>query len=191
MLLVIFLSIIILILTIKLKLCININENGTESFIKIYVYNKIYIWKINLNKLNKKYTSRIGSSFKNQLSMQSIKKTVLLLRKECLLDIEKLDIKASICMSDAILTSYFTCLISSLIPITIKVLNFKINTHKFRYEITPLYVSKNVLDVDIKCIFSVNLIHNILIIWKLRREWRSDEHGRKSSNRKAYGNCHE
>ena len=88
---------------------------------------------------------------------------------------------------DAIYTSYIVAIISSLIGILLKK-QFENNNNK--YIINPIYINKNILKLDLNCIFEIKLIHIICIIYILNKKRRDDKNGR-TSHRRSYGYSYE
>ena len=125
--------------------------------------------------------------------MQNVDKKELIKRgynllKKIKFDLEKFKLKIDISTSDAVLTSYMVAIVSSFIGILLKVTNMQINYKNFRYIIKPIYQNEKILNIRFACIISTNLVHIITIICKSLIEWRCEDNGRKSPNRKAYGN---
>lgn len=189
MLLVIFILLffIMLICSIEIKLIICVKNKKSSIHLKIYILKSILIGKINLNNSNKKINEKL------KLKMQHVDKKELIKRgynllKKVKFDLEKFKLKIDISTSDGVLTSYMVAIVSSFIGILLKVTNMQINYKNFRYIIKPIYQNEKILNIRFACIISTNLVHIITIICKSLIEWRCEDNGRKSPNRKAYGN---
>lgn len=177
--------------TLKIKLFIYIDGHIHKYYAKLYLFSFLRIGKFDLSKFNNKYKYNWNKKLKGAIDFKLIKKQLKEVKRNRKIKLEKLSIKADICITDAVLTSYFAALISAFIPLIIRLFNFKINYKKFFYRINPIYDSKKVLNIKVQCIISANLVHIISTISKTMKEWRSEENGRKSSNRRAYGHCYE
>lgn len=189
MLLVIFILLffIMLICSIEIKLIICVKDKKSSIHLKIYILKSILIGKTNLNNSNKKINEKLKLKMQNVDQKELIKRGYNLLKK-IKFDLEKFKLKIDISTSDAVLTSYMVAIVSSFIGILLKVANMQINYKNFRYIIKPIYQNEKILNIRFACIISTNLVHIITIICKSLIEWRCEDNGRKSPNRKAYGN---
>ena len=189
MLLVIFILLffIMLICSIEIKLIICVKDEKSSIHLKIYILKSILIGKINLKNSNKKINEKLKLKMQNVDKKELIKRGYNLLKK-IKFDLEKFKLKIDISTSDAVLTSYMVAIVSSFIGILLKVTNMQINYKNFRYIIKPIYQNEKILNIRFACIISTNLVHIITIICKSLIEWRCEDNGRKSPNRKAYGN---
>lgn len=95
---------------------------------------------------------------------------------------------ANIGTDDAILTSYIVAFISSFLGIALRKSISKFKENKF--IINPVYINKNLLNLELDCIFETKLIHIIYIIYILNQKRRDDKNGR-TSNRRAYDYSYE
>ena len=186
------LIIIIAIISMQIKLYIKISKDKLKFILKVYIFKKILIAKIDLKdrkkKRKKKKTRYINKTINDRKSLlKMIYKTV----KENRLNLEKLDLKIDACTTDPILTAYLVMILSNIITFILKKSNLKIDYKNCRYVINPLYINKKILNIKIDCIISSNNVHIIYIIYKNFRKWRRDINGRRTSNRKPYDNCNE
>ena len=60
------------------------------------------------------------------------------------------------------------------------------NSKENRFIINPLYINKNLLNLELNCIFETKLIHIIYVIYILNEKRRDDKNVR-TSNRRSYG----
>lgn len=148
---------------------------------------KIDITKEKLEKLN------IKNKIKNiDLSKIDLKGN---LDKERLKDIKKykpqieyINLYMDIGLDNAALTSYIVAVVSSVLGITLsKQLE---NSDKNRFIINPVYTNKNLLNLELNCIFKIKMLHIIYIIYILNKKRRDDKNVR-TSNRRAYGYSYE
>jgi hypothetical protein len=81
--------------------------------------------------------------------------------------------------------------VASFIPCIVRLIDAKSNCKNFVYKINPIYDDKIIFNIKVECIIRANLVHIISAIVKIIKEWRREENGRKSSNRRTYGHCYE
>ena len=189
MLLVIFILLffIILLLSIQIKLIICVKNEKMTMYLKLYILKVILIGKFNLNKSNEKINEKLKLKMKNTDKKELVKRGYRLLKK-VKFNLEQFKLKIDISTADSVLTSYMVAVVSSFIGILLKITNMQINYKDFRYIVKPIYLNEKILNIRFACIISTNLVHIITIICKSLIEWRREDNGRKSSNRKAYGN---
>lgn len=186
---------IIIILNIRIKLFVKTKQGKLMTTFKIYIVN-LPIWTINLNKLKKKYSKK--KKTKNEKLIKQFKsnkknsiKTIYNIINEANFNLETLKLKIDISTTDPVLTSYFVMILSNIITFILKASKLKIDYKNCKYNIHPLYTNKKVLNIKLNCIISVNLVHIIYVIYKNYKKWRCDINGRRTSNRKPYGNSDE
>lgn len=187
----IFLLFITAILTLKIKLFIQVKEKKSEVIIKFYIFKILPIGKINTKKINKRFNNAINIKIKNKIKLINTREIIKIIIKYSNLHLEYLKLKLDICLAEAVLTSYSVAILSSFIALLIKQLDIHVNHKNFFYKVTPIYTDEIIMNIEIKCIISTNLVHIITIICKSIKEWRREDNGRKPSNRRAYGNCYE
>lgn len=159
---------------------INIDKNKLASE---YVKEKLKVEKKNIN-VNKEITN-IFAICKNN---KSIKKEFNKMK----LRLEKLNLNINIGVEDCVLTSYIVGIIaiimSNIVPHIIdkKIKNSEI-IKKYKYQIVPIYMNKNLYKINLNCIIGAKLVHIIYIIFLIKKEERrrSDKNER-TSNRKSY-----
>ncbi len=174
-----------------------INKEVTDMKIVISLafLNKINLFKITLNKsrLNKiehnrnvrKIVKRIQErlikdyKYMHNFERKSIKEILEIFKY---FNISNVEIDAKIGTEDSIFTSFVVTAIS--IIITFFIARKVVNT---RYKILPVYINENYLNLSIKCIISIKLVHIISIIKELERKDRDKKNGR-AINRRTYAN---
>ena len=182
---------IIAIITLKLKLFISVKNSSKDIKLKFYVFNKVLIGRIDLNKTNRNFGKKINSNIQKKLKKIDIGGLVSDSLKKSNIQLECIKLKADICTTDAVLTSYLVAVVSSVIAILIRLSKAKIDYKNFYYKINPVYINKKILNIRLKCIISINFVHIITTIARSIKEWRRDKDGGKSPNRRAYGNRNE
>lgn len=182
----IFITIALIIFSIKFKFYVIVKGNKHKMYFDVYMLGRVKLYSRSLDTLKKNKNSKEKNN-KNSKDTKFIMK--ILTSKKCKL--EEFYLKLNICTTDAISTSYLVAIISSFIGIAIKLSKLKINSKKFYFKVNPIYTNKKILNIKLKCIINVNLVHIIFIFFRSKKDWRSDENGRKPSNRKSYGNGNE
>ncbi len=201
----ILLAIIILIITILIFSSIKINIKefklvnkkviDMEIVISIAFFNKINILKITLNKnrlnkiehnksvrkIAKKLQERLIKDYKymHNFEQKSIKDILEILKY---FNVSNVEIDVNIGTEDVIFTSFVVTAISMIITFLIarKVENTK-------YIVLPVYINENYVNLSIKCIISIKLVHIINIIKQFKRKDRDKKDGRPF-NRRTYAN---
>lgn len=158
-------------------------KKGSQAYLRIIIFNKIPILKINLKKIkNKKINLGAVIERAKKLEQKGNKQKWLIglikSLKDFKIEIKEADLKIELGIEDAAVTAIFVGLIGSVLGIILK-------GHKF--EIMPLYKDKNILNIKLNCIFRLNLMH---YIYKTISKGR-DENERKPSNRRAYAYSNE
>jgi len=201
----ILLAIIILIITILTFSSIKINIKefkfvnkkviDMEIIISLAFLNRINILKITLNKnrlskiehtksvrkIAKKLQERLVKDYKymHNFEQKSIKDILEILKY---FNVSNVEIDVNIGTEDAIFTSFVVTTISMIITFLIarKVENTK-------YIVLPVYINENYVNLSIKCIISIKLVHIINIIKQFKRKDRDKKDGRPF-NRRTYAN---
>lgn len=172
------------IITCNVKLNIYANSKGSKAVVSVFIYNKICILKTDVSKISKKMDkNKIPEWAKDKLF---IIKTIRAIKVKA--DILKIKIKIG--TTDAGATAVLVGIIESIVSAAITILNINVNVNSSKYylKVIPDYSNKYVFALKLKCIINFNLLHTISTIYKCIKDWRREKYGRKSSNRRAYGN---
>ena len=151
------------------------------SKISIYIFNKFKIFEITID------DKKIKNIFKNQkfnLKNMQFNDTLNIIKKSKT-NIETLNIEGYLGLEDAAYTAYVLSFINSIIPI---ILSGRIN--KYKYNITPVYVNQNIVNLEINCIINIKIVHIINILFKLLKKGRVNNN-EQPSNRRSYAYSHE
>jgi len=189
--LLVFLFFIIVIITTQLRLCINAKDNKFNVFLEICIFGFICVGKVSLNKLKTKYGRALNQKMKNNVRKSKTIKLFFKFIKVFPGRIKEFKAKINVCVADAALTAYAVAIISSIISLVPGIFNNKIKSNNISYKVIPVYENEIMINIDFKCIITANLVHTITVIYTCIKEWRREDNGRKSSNRKSYGNCYE
>ena len=173
------------IISCKIKLNIIINNSGYNMVVYIFIFEKICVFRSSISNISSKFKGKKKQEWLND----KLFITNLIRKIKFKADILKIKIKIGI--ADAPSTAVLTGLISSAIGFGIEALNIQINKQNYYYRIFPSYSNQKELNIKFKCIISQNLVHIINIIYRNVKDWRCVKNGRKSSNRRAYGNSYE
>lgn len=151
-------------------------EVTKEKIEKLKLKEKI---QTNLRKLD---FEKVKKSSQN-INIKTLKKV-----KKHMPKINYINLIASIGTEDALLTSFIVTAIAGFLGI---VLRKQISTSKEnRFIINPIYLKKNLLKLELDCIFETKVIHIIYIIYILNKKRRGDKNVR-TSNRRSYGYSYE
>ena len=152
-----------------------INKEVTDMKIVISLafLNKINLFKITLNK------SRLNKIEHNR----NVRKIVKRIQERLIKDYKYMHNFERKSIKEILeIFKYFVTAIS--IIITFFIARKVVNT---RYKILPVYINENYLNLSIKCIISIKLVHIISIIKELERKDRDKKNGR-AINRRTYAN---
>ncbi len=155
-------------------------------------FNKINLLKITINKdklqkiknnekvekLIRKLKKKLLTEYKDMPKVEA-KDVIEILKNFKLNDVE---IRAFIGTEDAPFTAFTVTLLSLIITFLIAR-----NVKNTKYKVLPIYKGEYFLDLTIKCIISIKLVHIINIRKILKRNVKEEENGRKS-NRRSYAN---
>jgi len=179
-------------------------------FVRIYLFNKIkwigfkidkkrilkfkkgYLLKI----INKKLGVERGEELKKieKITLKNIKKVfnrrTLKIIKDADVEISKLNLDFDIGLENVIITAFAVSAISSAISIIIGRNVKEYGSKKIYYQITPVYINKNVFKIKLNCIINVKMVHIMNIIYVLLKRRRRNIYG-GTSNRRTYDYSHE
>ena len=167
-----------------LKLCILKNF----PIIKI----KITDEKINKFKSNVKLKEKIKKEF-GKIDIKKLEKEINITKlkkisKTIKILIERFSLKVELGTENAVLTAMIIPFISTLISF---LLRNKMETYKKqKYNIKPIFINKNLLNIEFSGIFQIKMIHIINIIYILNKK-EGDDRNERTSNRRSYAYSYE
>lgn len=205
-LIIIFLGIILLMSTIFFIICLS----NLEIEIKRFDYNSIknkeikdYLVYIRL-KLFKKITwfkltvddDRVNKLRKSKIAKAKILKRVLLKNEKKIFtiqnikhmqkfEINRFNLRMEIGVIDIMLTSYVVAIISVFVSIILAKGINNYDSKEISYKITPIYKENIQINISFNCIFNVQMVHIINILYMLFKQ-RSVEYDERTSNRRTY-----
>lgn len=201
------LLIILMIITIRIKLEIkNLKfstnkkphlNNKYEIRIKIYTLGIIPIFNI---KINNKKILKIAENpkIKEKINQQKTKiienktkidKELITSLKHIQTEIKEINLKILIGTKDASLTAFIIPCISTVIAM---ILNKQIRKYNDKQEflVMPVYMDKNLINVELSSIIQIKMIHIINIMCIVNKKRKGDKNER-TSNRKSYDYSYE
>ena len=195
----IILTIIIMCITIKIKfqiqnLKISTNEKphlNKEYQIKMVVYTLefIPILKIKLNSKKIINNQKLQEKIKQQKTKiienkANVDKELIKSLKNIKPEIKEINLKISIGTENAALTAFTIPVISTFIAIFLSTQIKKYNDKQV-FLVEPVYLDKNLLNIEISSIFQIKMIHIINTICIVNKKRKGDKNER-TSNRRPY-----
>ena len=153
-----------------------------EAYLEVIAFNKIKIIKINLkklrnNKINFNKVLEQAKKIRENGTKEQFAEQLIGVR-DLKIDIKELALKVEIGTEDAAVTAIVIGIIASILGIIIK---------NQKFQIFPIYQDKNILNIQLDCIFTLNLMQ---YIYKTIKKGRK-ENERKSSDRRSYAYSNE
>ena len=172
-----------------------IHVNPTyEGELKWYIFSKIPIIKIKLNKNNiKKFKLKekfIDFDIKIWEERKKFDKDFFKIIRKLKFYIKQLNLKIDIGTENAALTSIIVPIISSVIALFLR---NKIRTNEEQYfMIQPIYKNQNYLNIELSGIFEMKMNHIINIIYLLiKKDKKGEDKYERASNRRSYDYSYE
>lgn len=172
-----------------------IHVNPTyEGELKWYIFTKIPIIKIKLNKNNiKKFKLKekfIDFDIKIWEERKKFEKDFFKIIRKLKFYIKQLNLKIDIGTENAALTSIIVPIISSVIALFLR---NKIRTNEEQYfMIQPIYKNQNYLNIELSGIFEMKMNHIINIIYLLiKKDKKGEDKYERTSNRRSYDYSYE
>lgn len=159
-----------------------------DVIIKLYIWSIVPIFKMKLNpKILKKEKLKL-KNLEEKVKVKDKKIFIEFFKKlKDIIKIKNLEVKIQLGVEDAAVTAILVGIISTILSYLLSVKIKKPQNQK--YEVVPLYKETNLLKINFKGIFDVNMIHIIYIIYALVKKRRNFYV--RTSNRGAYANSNE
>lgn len=169
----------------------HLNENY-KIIIKLRIFNKFTIFKIILTKnklknLNLKQDAKIIRT-KIIENKNKIDKRAFKIIKNIKIIIKRLNLSIDIGTEDASLTALLVAIISSITGVIFR--KSIIDSKKQIFKIVPVYVNKNLININVSGIFEIKMIHIINIIYVLNKK-EGVKKNERTSNRRTYDYSYE
>lgn len=181
-------------------------DNDVLIKFKLYIFNiiPILILKIDNKKINKlrkkKRFVKLGKKLKTRMNkmqtefiekfsknkIQEIVLNILTIAKELKLKVKKLNLQINVGLSNIITTTFLIPAIATAVSFFFR--NTIVESKQSRYEIKPIYNLENSgseINIYLKCIIEVKMIHIINIMYIIKKQRKVKEYGRPS-NRRSY-----
>lgn len=168
-------------------------KTNYKLVVKLCILNKIPIVKIPLTKekliklKNKGIFKNVGiKEIERDLNPENLPKII----KENKVDIKKIKINIEFGTENASLTAILVPIISTLISFIIRL---KIKEYKNQgFNIKPLFLNQNLVNIEFSSIFEIKMIHIINIIYILNKNKKKGEgKNERTSNRRTYAYSYE
>lgn len=160
-----------------------------KIIVKLYLLKKIKFLQLNItkNKIERhtiqERINKIEKKMKEDKKFFDIK--ILNELKKLNLKIKKINLNIDIGLEDAAANAISVGIISSMIAISLR--KFTNKNNQILWKVNPIY-NRNLLNVNLDCIFSLKLIHIIYTIYVFRKK---GEEKNGTSNRRAYAYSNE
>lgn len=164
-----------------------VNSNY-KMHINVIIFNKIKVFSRDIKKmkLKKQNLNKLYNTVKSVEGKSNPKNSFIMLLqtlKNLQIETKKLNLKIELGTEDAAISAILVGIISSIIGIILKNQASK----EQRFEVNPLYINENILNLKLDGIFRINLIH---YIYKNILKGRENNE-RKSSDRRPYAYSNE
>ena len=206
--LLIFLIIILMVITLKIKINFTDFEFNTQKHnklekdykikITIYTFNKIPIIKTKIT--NEKIQQiiknpKIKEAIKNQETKlienrKDIDINLIKSIKNIKIEIEEIQLKITIGTENAATTAFIIPILSTIIA-TVLSRNIKKYNDKQTFEIKPVYINQNLLNIEFSGIIQIKMIHIINTICIVNKKKRKGDKNERTSNRRSYDYSYE
>ncbi len=105
--------------------------------------------------------------------------------------ISYLNLQASIGLKSPISTAFTVASIASIISILLPHFTKEWKKENYQYSINPIYLQKNLYQINFNCIIEFKMVHIINVIYIFVKKGKSEKNERTTSNRKSYGYSYE
>jgi len=100
-------------------------------------------------------------------------------------EINKFNLRIKIAVIDVMITSFVVAIISSFVSIILAKGIKDYESKKINFKIAPIYKENIQINISLNCIFNVQMVHIINILYMLFKK-RSVEYDERTSNRRTY-----
>ena len=157
--------------------------------ISVYFLNviKIFEYKLNKRKAKKLHIDEKVKKIKFKQVEEEVKldfdKEILNKIKKINFKIKKFKLYLQIGTKSPVATSYLVAIISIVVSMILANLIKKVDPINHNYKITPLYVNKNKVNLNLNCIIYTKLVHIMFVIFIFLRKRRVKIYERASNRR--------
>ena len=168
----------------------HVNKDYLISF-KLCILKKIPIIKIKITddkmkkfKLKEKLEKVDIKKLEKDISIKKIKEV----SKKSKFIIKKFNLKIEIGTENASITAFIIPLLSTLVSFILR--NRVIDYKNQKFNIKPLFLNKNLVNIEFSGIFEMKMIHIINIIYILNKK-KGEDKNERTSNRRSYAYSYE
>lgn len=169
----------------------HLNEDY-KIIIKLRIFSKFTIFKIILTekKLKRLNLQQEAKIIKTRIieNKSKIDKKIFKVMKKIKINIKKINLSIDIGTEDASLTALLVAIISSITGVIFR--KSIIDSKKQIFKIVPVYVNKNLININVSGIFEIKMIHIINIIYVLNKK-EGVKKNERTSNRRTYDYSYE
>lgn len=163
-----------------------------KIIIKLCVLSKIPIIKVNITKTRLEKLKLKGKikeiDFRVLQDNKQFDKKILKVVKKANIEIQDINLRIDLGTENAALTSMIVPVLSTIIAIILRKKVKKCTNQIF--QINPIYMNRNLINIVISSIFEIKMIHIITIIYILNQKEGVEKYER-TSNRGAYDYSYE
>ena len=147
-----------------------------------------------MEKKLKKSLSKMQEDFINKFNKNKNAKAIMniiTVAKEFKMQFKNINLKINIGLENVIATSILVPIIATVISFILH--DMEIKKEKNEYKITPIYNLQNLgskINISLKCIIEVKMIHIINVIYIMKNQRKVSDHVR-TSNRRSYDYSYE
>ena len=156
------------------------------SKISIYIFHKFKFYERKID--NKRFKNVITNKKFNIKNLQYIDTLEIINNSEIF--IEELNILGVLGLEDAAYTAYLITFINTVISIIILKKICYYSSKKYNYNIKPLYINQNIVNLELNCIISIKIVNIISIIFSILKKGRV-KNNERTSNRGTYAYSNE
>lgn len=191
-----FLALIIILSTVKFNIkklhIYNLNNKFKIDFtlqLSIYLFNKINIFKVTIDKDRANGLIKSGKiNIKKLKDSKQLNIDTIKLLKNTEIKLEELNFNGCIGTENAAFTAMLVSFINIITVILIS--NNKNKIANYFLKIDPIYQNQNIVNLQFNCIISLKIVNIINMIYILKKKGRGDKNER-TSNRRSYAYSYE
>ena len=105
--------------------------------------------------------------------------------------ISYLNLQTMLGLKSPISTAFTVASVASLISILLPHFTKEWKKENYQYSINPIYLQKNLYQINFNCIIEFKMVHIINVIYIFVKKGKSEKNERTTSNRKSYGYSYE
>jgi len=167
----------------------HLNKNY-KIIVKLYLFEKIKYLELNIMKSNleEKVVKRNVDKLKNKMikNRDDFDLKILKSWKNLKIQIKKIQLNISLGLEDAAAGAICVGSLSTVLAILLRK-SMEENQSSY-WEVNPIYQNRNLLKINLDCIFRLKLIHIIDTIYVLKKK---EVNNGRTSNRRAYAHSNE